>query len=261
MTGRAGADEPREAGPILVEERGEGVRLIAISRPARRNALDERAFRTLAAALSSAATDDGVRALALTGAGGVFTSGADLVDFQLEAGEGALAAAFEFLNVLRVFPKPLLAAVEGFAVGVGTTLLLHCDFAYAKRGARFRLPFVPLGLCPEGGSSLLLPRVAGAKRAAELLMLGEPFGAHEAAEAGLVTGVVADGEALGVVLEKATRLASMPPAALAATKALLRRGLTDEVASAMRREAEAFDALRGAPCAQAAFKAFFAKTG
>ena len=153
----------------------------------------------------------------------------------------------------------MLAAVEGFAVGIGTTLLLHCDLAYAGRGATFRLPFVALGLCPEGASSLLLPRVAGAKRAAELLLLGEAFGADEAEAAGLLNAVVETGAALGVALARAEALAHLPAESVLLTKRLLRRGLAAGVAETLDHEAEHFAARRRSREAQAAFAAFLGK--
>jgi enoyl-CoA hydratase/carnithine racemase len=149
-----------------------------------------------------------------------------------------------------------VAAVEGHAVGIGTTLLLHCDLAYAGAGARFRMPFTALGLSPEGGSSYLLPLVAGSKRAAELLMLGEPFTAEAAATAGLVNAVVPEGTALETALAKARALAALPRTSIAATKQALRRGQDASVARALAEEAEVFHALRRGPEAQAAFAAF-----
>lgn len=244
---------------LLISEPRPGVRLLVISRPERRNALDRATYGALCEALSAADADEGVRAVVLTGAGGCFTAGNDLADFQDTRSSGEPSAGLAFLTALTGFAKPLVAAVEGFAVGIGTTLLLHCDLAYAGEGAKFRLPFVPLGLCPEGASSYLLPRIAGTKRAAELLMLGAPFGAAQAVEAGLVNAVTPEGEALDLALAKAEALAALPPSALAATKRLLRSATMDQVAGALALEAEQFHALRLQPAAQAAFAAFFRK--
>ena len=149
-----------------------------------------------------------------------------------------------------------MAAVEGHAVGIGTTLLLHCDLAYAGDGARFRLPFTALGLSPEGGASYLLPLVAGSKRAAELLLLGEPFTAADAASAGLINAAVAEGAALETAVARARSLAALPRVSVAATKRALRRGQDDSVDRALAEEAEVFHALRRGPEAQAAFAAF-----
>lgn len=242
---------------IIVDTPRPGVRLATISRPERKNALDRATYRALGDTLDAAAIDDDVRVLVVTGAGGDFTSGNDLADFRDTAETGEPSAGLTFLRRLVAFPKPVIAAVEGVAVGIGTTMLLHFDFAFAGAGATFRLPFVPLGLCPEGGSSLLLARAAGTRRARELLMLGEPFAAEAAREAGLVDAVVAAGGASGAALERAETLARLSPAALAATKRLLAAASADEVAAAMAREAETFHALRRGPEAQAAFAAFF----
>lgn len=244
---------------LLIQDPLPGVRLLVISRPQRRNALDRATYTALSAALAAADAQESVRVVILTGAEGCFTAGNDLADFQDTGSDAEPSAGLSFLAALTSFTKPLIAAVEGFAVGIGTTLLLHCDLAYAGSGAKFRLPFVALGLCPEGASTYLLPRLAGSKCAAELLMLGAPFDAARACEAGLLTAVTPEGEALNLALVKAEALAALPPAALVATKQLLRAATADQVAGAMAREAEQFHALRLEPAAQAAFAAFFRK--
>ncbi|KAB1078033.1 enoyl-CoA hydratase [Methylobacterium soli] len=244
---------------VIVTEPGEGIRLATLSRPARRNALDRATYAALAEAVRAAGADEAVRVLVLTGAEGCFTSGNDLADFRDVAETGEESAGLRFLKVLAACPKPVIAAVEGFAIGIGTTLLLHCDLAYAGRGARFRLPFVPLGLSPEGASSYLLPLVAGAKKATELLMLGEVFGAEAAVEAGLVNAATEAGGALDSALDRARALAALPPASLAATKRMLRRGQAEIVARTFEEEARTFHALRRGPAAQQAFAAFFAR--
>lgn len=236
-----------------------GIRLVTIDRPERRNALARATYAALGAALTEAGRDASVRAVVLTGAGGCFTAGNDLKDFQAVEGPDASpgdSPGLTFLKALRACPKPVVAAVEGHAVGIGTTLLLHCDLAYAGDGARFQTPFTALGLSPEGGSSYLLPLAAGSKRAAELLLLGEPFSAQDAVAAGLVNAAVAAGAALETAIAKARALASLPPASIAATKRALRRGHDAAVASALAEEAEVFHALRRGPEAQAAFAAF-----
>lgn len=241
---------------VIIEDPQQGVRLVTISRPERRNALDRATYAALGDALDAAAGDEAVRVVVLTGAGGCFTSGNDLADFQDTTSEEP-SAGLTFLKALSGFPKPIIAAVEGFAVGIGTTMLLHCDLAYAGAGARFRLPFVNLGLCPEGASSYLLPRVAGTKRAAELLLLGEVFGADVAAEAGIVNAATDEGAALDTALAKAGALALLPPVSLSTTKRLLKAETREAVARTLEREAESFHALRRGPEAQAAFAAFF----
>jgi enoyl-CoA hydratase/carnithine racemase len=165
----------------------------------------------------------------------------------------------DFLHAISTATKPVVAAVEGFAVGIGTTVLLHCDLAYAGKGASFRMPFAALGLCPEGASSFLLPRVAGPKRAAELLMLAEAFGPETALEAGLLNGVTAEGAALAMAHDKARALAAMPPQSIALTKMLLKRSQTAAIAETIETEARHFgERLRSAE-AQAAFAAFLTK--
>lgn len=242
---------------LLISAPSAGVRLLTISRPERRNALDRATYRALGDALQAAAADEDVKAVVLTGAAGCFTAGNDLADFQDTSNAGEPSAGLTFLGVLSTFEKPVVAAVEGFAVGIGTTLLLHCDLAYAGAGARFRLPFVNLGLCPEGASSYLLPRIAGTKRANELLLLGELFGAEEAMAAGIVNAVTEEGGALALALRKAEAMAALPPQSLATTKRLLRHAIAGPVAATLALEAENFHALRLQPAAQAAFAAFF----
>lgn len=245
--------------PVL-HSREAGVLTLTMSRPERRNALDAAAYRALSAALAAADRDEAVRAAILTGAGGHFTAGNDLREFQEPLGQGE-PAGVAFLRALVGFGKPLLAAVEGVAVGIGTTMLLHCDFAFAGAGARFRMPFVPLGLVPEGGSTLLLPRAAGPKRAADLLLLGREFGAAEALEAGLLTAAVPDGSALPRAVEAARRLSALPPEAVRASRALLRRAERQATLEAIDAELAEFGRRLGSEEAQAAFAAFFASRG
>jgi len=235
-----------------------GILTVTMNRPELRNALDAATYRALSAALAAADADAGVRAVVLAGAGGHFTAGNDLRDFQAPAAAGE-PPGITFLKSLAEFGKPLLAAVEGVAVGIGTTLLLHCDLAFAGRGARLRMPFVNLGLCPEGASTLLLPQTVGAKRASEWLMLGREISGAEAAEAGLVTAAVDDGGALRRAMETARELAALPPESVRVTKALLRRPEREAVLATFAAEIEEFQRRRISPEAQAAFAAFFAK--
>ncbi len=237
-----------------------GVLTLTMSRPEARNALDADTYRALTAAVTAADRDAAVGVVIVTGAGGHFTAGNDLKDFQqpLPAGD---APGIAFLRALAGFGKPLLAAVEGVAVGIGSTMLLHCDFAFAGEGARFRMPFVPLGLVPEGASTLLLPRLAGWKKAADLLLLGREFSAAEALEAGLLTGVTPAGGALARAREVAARLQALPPEAVRASKALLRRPDRIAVSEAIDAEMDEFRRRLSSPEAQAAFAAFFARRG
>lgn len=238
---------------VLTEAPAPGVIQMTVNRPERRNALDVATYTRLIEALDAAEADMATRVIVLTGAGNCFTSGNDIKDFA--ASEGP-SVAIRFLETISTVTKPIIAAVEGFAVGIGTTMLLHCDLAYAARGTVFRLPFVSLGLCPEGASSYLLPLVAGHKRAAELLMLGEAFTAEAAKAAGIVNAVTDDGAALAKALERASALAALPPQSLALTKMLLKRGNAAAVAETIGVEAKHFAERRTSAEAQAAFAAF-----
>ena len=166
---------------------------------------------------------------------------------------------FQFLQGISTAAKPLVAAVAGPAVGIGTTMLLHCDFVYASPNARFQMPFVTLGLVPEAASSLLLPMAAGYHRAAELLLLGKPFTAEKALAAGIVTEIVPDAELLDHALEVAAGIAALPPSSLRMTKALLKARYASAVVEAMGSEGEKFRAQLGSAEAKEAMKAFFEK--
>ena len=230
-----------------------GVRRIGIDRPAKRNALTRAMYWALAAALSGA-KDAGARAILLHGSAECFTAGNDLGDFG-RAVPGERSAAWDFLEALIPCETPIVAAVNGAAVGVGTTMLLHCDLVYCSAAARFQLPFVNLGLCPEAASSLMLPMRAGSLRANELLMLGEPFDAGTAREAGIVNAVFpTPAEADAHALSRATALAAKPPEALRTTRALLRTG-TAAIVETMRHEGAEFARLLHGPEAREALAA------
>ena len=233
----------------------DGVLHITLNRPERRHALTFDMYLQLAWLLNMANSSEAVRVVLLSGAGDYFTGGNDLADFiGFEEGEDFVPA--HFLGALSRCEKPVVAAVEGGAIGVGSTLLLHCDVVYAGRSTRFLMPFINFALCPEGASSLLLPRAAGYKQAVRWLMLGEPFDAAEAQRASLVTEVVDDGTALGRAAATAARLAVLPHAAVLETKALMRRANAKLVQSVLDDECHAFATLLAAPAAQAALKAF-----
>ncbi len=225
--------------PIRSEGAGDGVRLITIDRPDRRNALNDACYAALTNALADADEDDAVKAIVLTGAGGHFTAGNDLADFQAMSADADRVPGIRFLACLSRVDTPVLAAVEGNAIGVGTTLLLHCDFAYAGRSARFRAPFVQLGLPPEGASSLLLPALVGPKKAAEILLFGGFLSGIDAEALGLVNEAVEDGMALDRALDRARALVALPSEAVRATRRLLRRSnraAIDEVLAVEERE-------------------------
>ncbi|WP_112663316.1 enoyl-CoA hydratase-related protein [Microvirga flavescens] len=246
----------------LLKERDGGVLRLTINRPERRNALDSATYRALAEALREAQGDLGISAVVLTGAGEHFTAGNDLRDFQNASGEnGGDLPPIAFLRALNALDVPVVAAVEGHAVGIGVTLLQHCDFAFAGATANFRLPFVALGLCPEGASSLLLPRLAGARKAAQWLLQGKPFDAAEALEAGLLTAVTEPGAALAAALATAADLCAQPPSALRLSKSMLKRAERAEIEATFDFESEQFLNRLKTEEAQAAFARFFASRG
>ncbi|EKT76829.1 enoyl-CoA hydratase [Rhodococcus opacus M213] len=213
-----------------------GIRLLTIDRPAKRNAFDIETYVALAEGIVEADRDHEVRVIVITGSGGVFTAGNDLVDFRDQPDS---MAAFDLLRTLVATEKPIVAAVEGFAVGIGASMLLHCDLAFAGNSTVFSLPFVTLGLTPEGATTLVLPRIAGVKLATELLMLGKKFTSKRAEEAGLINGAVADGTALAAALETATSLQELPTESVRITKRLLHRDRL-EVLQVIDEEAEYF---------------------
>jgi enoyl-CoA hydratase/carnithine racemase len=244
---------------LILTERRAGVLSVEFNRPEKKNAISIAMYRALVDAITSAGADRAVRVVLLRGKPEVFTSGNDVADFLADPPRDESSPPFRFLRALSHFEKPLVAAVSGAAIGIGTTLLLHCDLVYAAAGTRFHLPFVNLGLAPEAASSLLLARLAGWQKAAELLMLGEPFAAETAREIGLVNEVVAPDKLLETAMAKAQALAAKPPAALRATKSLMKQGLIAEIDQAMVREGRAFAERLGSPEAREAFSAFLEK--
>lgn len=242
----------------LCVERDGRVVTLTINRPDCRNALNIETYLALAQQITQASDDQSVSAVILTGAAGHFTAGNDLRDFQAERGSGD-SAAMTFLRALIRADVPIVAAVEGYAIGIGVTLLQHCDFAYAADNATLRMPFVALGLCPEGASSLLMPRLAGARKAAEWLMLGHAITAEKACEAGLLNAVTPAGGALAAAHATAADLASQPPAALRLTKSLLKRRDRALIEDVLDNEAQHFSERLKTDEAQAAFARFFKK--
>jgi enoyl-CoA hydratase/carnithine racemase len=235
-----------------------GVLHVTLARPEKKNALTLAMYDGLTEALARAAEPD-VRGVLLAGAEGVFTAGNDLSDFVMNPPGGEDSPVFRFLRALTAFEKPIVAAVAGPAVGIGTTALLHCDLVYAAPSARFALPFVNLGLCPEAASSYVLPLTVGLQKASEWLLFGEPFGAEEALQAGLVNAVLPEDELLAHASARAEALASKPPASVRLTKHFLRAGHADAVRRTMEAEAEAFLGRLQSEEAAEAFTAFFEK--
>ena len=236
-----------------------GVSTITFNRLDKKNALTEAMYSALAEAMQQAATDDAVRVLVIQGDASVFTAGNDIKDFLEHPPTSTDAPVFRFLRHLVSFPKPLIAAVAGPAVGVGTTMLFHCDLVYAGDNAAFAMPFVNLGLCPEAGSSLLAPQLVGHQRAAELLLLGEPFLAETARDLGLVNRITAPTEVNELAGAQARRLASKPMSSLLETKRLLKQGQQAALLERVAEEAAVFARMLGEPAAREAFTAFMEK--
>lgn len=232
---------------------------VVIDRLDKRNALTAEMYASLADAISAAESDPQVRVLYLHGSADCFSAGNDLKDFLERPPQGEEAPVARFLRTISTATKPIVAAVGGPAVGIGTTMLLHCDFVYATTAARFQLPFVSLGLVPEAASSLLLPASAGYRLAAELLLLGRPFTAEKALAAGIVTEIVTDQVLLEHGEQTAQALAALPPASVRLTKQLMKEGQAAAVAAQILRERDLFRAQLTSPEAREAFTAFFEK--
>ncbi len=236
----------------------EGIGRITLARPEKKNAIDAAMYAALGEALRSAGRDGAVRALLIDAEGGAFTAGNDLADFQRERPDWHDTPVSRFLGALSESELPVVAAVDGIAIGIGTTLLLHCDLVVASTAARFQMPFIDLGLVPEAASSMLLPRLVGHQRAAALLLLGESVDAPTLQSYGLVHSVVAPEDLHATALGLAQRLAAKPPEAMRQSKRLLRRP-PEPVADRLAAEGAVFaERLRSAE-ARAAFERFFAR--
>jgi enoyl-CoA hydratase/carnithine racemase len=236
----------------------ERITTIRFDRPDKKNAITLDMYAATSAALEAASGDPAVRAVVIAGSRECFTAGNDLGDFmRLAQGGSDGRGGLNFLRVLATFDKPLIASVSGVAIGIGTTMLLHCDLVYAAPSARFKTPFVDLALVPEAGSSILLPALIGARRAAQMLLLNEQIDAQTALEWGLINAVTDDPDAAAAAA--AHRLAGCAPGALRTTKALTQRATRDAVLEAMRVEGEAFGERLKSPEAMEAFQAFMAR--
>lgn len=242
--------------PRVLTEIRDGVLLIRMNRPEKKNALTSAMYTTMVGALQDAEANDVVRAVFLAGCEQHFTSGNDVMDFISAPPANEEAPVVQFLYAIANMTKPLVAAVCGTAIGLGTTMLPHCDLVYAGDNARFQMPFVNLGLCPEAASSFLLPRIMGYARAAELILLGRPFDAAKALEVGLVNAVFPAAEVEEAVWAKARELAAQPPAAVRLAKALLKRGASAVVNETIREENARFSERLRSPEAAEAFQAF-----
>ena len=239
-----------------------GILTLEFNRPERKNAITAAMYQTMADALNAAETDTAVRAILLTGKADIFTAGNDLEDFMKTAPAGGAIedrSVYKFMMALSGATKPVVAAVAGNAVGIGTTLLMHCDLVYAADNAKFSMPFVQLGLCPEFASSLLLTQIAGYPRAAEKLMLGEAFGAQEALDMGLISKVLPVDELRAFAEGQAAKLVALPASSIRVTKELMKAARKAPVSDAIAAENTHFGKMLSAPEAKEAFMAFFQK--
>jgi enoyl-CoA hydratase/carnithine racemase len=227
---------------------------ITINRLDKKNALTLQMYADLGNILLDAAGNDNVHVVTLTGGEDCFSAGNDLHDFVCAGPLNDQHPVVQFLKIISTFEKPIIAGVAGHAVGIGTTLLMHCDMVYARDTTIFRLPFVNLGLCPEGGSSLLLPNLTGYHKAAELLMFGESFGAVQAFEFGLVNNIIADKPIVGYICERAAQLAALPYESVMATKRLLKVN-QGQLANTLDREIDSFERLLNSTTCQGILKA------
>ena len=240
-----------------------GVATIEIARPEKKNALTVAMYQAMTDALIAAKADGAVRAVLITGQPGVFTSGNDIEDFMTRApGQGSDATdspVFRFMRALLECDKPVVAAVTGAAIGIGTTMLLHCDFVFVADDARLAMPFVALGLVPEFASSLVVPQLMGHRRAAEKLLTGDPFTPEQAVDCGIATAVITASEVVNHARRVAERFNALPPGAVREAKALMRAPLRELVLQTIRTESEIFGQRLRSPEAMEAFQAFFQK--
>lgn len=236
-----------------------GVLSLTIHRLDRKNSITAAMYAAMADVLAAAVSDAAVRVVVIQGHETIFSAGNDIGDFLNKPPSTQDSPVFRFLRGISCFPKPLIAAVCGPAVGIGTTLLLHCDLIYAGDNAVFSMPFVNLGLCPEAASSLLVPQLMGYPRAAEALLLGEPFTAETALEIGLINRIVPPAEVNALAQQQARKLAMKPMSSVIETKRLMKMGMSPAVAERMGEEGASFGRMLSEPAAREAFTAFMQK--
>lgn len=246
----------------ILTQKENGILTIAFNRPEKKNAITSAMYQAMADALRAAETDVAVRAILIAGKPEIFTAGNDLEDFMKNAAkftDGTVPPVYQFMQALNECGKPVIAAVAGAAVGIGTTLLMHCDLVYLADNAKLSMPFTQLGLCPEFASSMLFQNIVGYQRAAEKLMLGEAFNAQEAFEMGFVNKVLPAEELLPYALQQAAKLVALPANSVRVTKRLMKGRQPQAIAEKMNEENQHFAAMLGAPEAREAFMAFFQK--
>jgi len=243
----------------ILQHIDQGVMTLTFNRLDKKNSITAAMYASLADAMEQAQTNPEVRVVLIQGHETIFSAGNDIADFLNHPPSGLDAPVFRFLRAIAGFSKPLLAAVAGPAVGIGTTLLFHCDLVYAGDNAAFSMPFVNLGLCPEAGSSLLVPQMMGHHRAAEALLMGEPFMAEAAQEVGLVNRVVPPTEVNSYAQAQARKLAAKPMSSLVETKRLMKSGQSAQIMAQIEAEAASFGRMLQEPAAREAFGAFMEK--
>ncbi|MQR00418.1 enoyl-CoA hydratase [Glaciimonas soli] len=243
----------------ILTSKENGILTITFNRLEKKNAITAAMYQTIADALQDAETDTAVRAVLFLGQPQIFSAGNDLEDFMKNPPRGSDSPVFQFLHDISHASKPLVAAVSGAAVGVGTTMLLHCDLVYAADNAKFSMPFTQLGLCPEAASSLLLPQLSGYQRAAEKLLLGEAFDAAEAHAMGLVNKVLPADQLLAFAQAQTEKLVALPAASIRASKKLMKADQMAAVDKRMAEEIAQFASMLTAPEAREAMTAFFQK--
>ena len=236
-----------------------GVLSLTINRVDKKNSITAAMYAVMADALAAAENDSAVKAVVIQGHETIFSAGNDIGDFLNKPPSTQDSPVFRFLRGISSFPKPIVAAVCGPAVGIGTTMLLHCDLIYAGDNAAFSMPFVNLGLCPEAASSFLVPQLMGYPRAAEALLLGEPFSAETALELGLINRIVPPAEVSALAQQQARKLAAKPLSSVIETKRLMKKSNASTVAERMAEEGASFGRMLGEPAAREAFTAFMEK--
>src|ERR1700733_427825 len=243
----------------IVTQRSGSILRVELNRPAKRNAMTSRMYITLASIFGDAAKDERIHAVLWHGAGDSFCAGNDIGDFLKNPPGPGDSPKAQLMNAFIELDKPLVTAVQGAAIGGGTTMLMHCDFVYAGESAKFQMPFINLALVPEFGSSCAIPAMIGHIRAAEMILLGLPFDAKRAADLGLVTQVVADQNLLRTVTEVAQKLAAKPASALQASKKLMKRSFREQIKAAMKIENEEYSVRVRSEDAKEALTAFLEK--
>ncbi|GAB6269411.1 enoyl-CoA hydratase [Smithella sp. SC_K08D17] len=243
----------------ILTNKTNGILTITFNRPDKKNAITAAMYQIIADTLKDAESDAEVRVILITGTQEIFTAGNDLDDFLQNPPQSVESPVYQFIQALIHTTKPVVAAVAGPAVGIGTTLLLHCDLVYAAENARFSMPFAKLGLCPEFSSSLVLPQIAGYQRAAEKLMLGEAFSAQEACAMGFVNKVLPTAELLAFAQDQADKLVALPASSLRVTKHLMKSKQTAAIEAQIEEESILFGEMLVSKEAKEAFNAFFEK--